>query len=66
MLVSIIVWYMFKFEVKKSKCTDNIFSPTFYTHGREAEITHSECKQHKEIVDISAEGSESSKVQELK
>ena len=47
--------------VKKSKCIDNIFSPSFYTHGPEAESTHSECKQHMEIVNISAEGSESMK-----
>ena len=40
---------------KKLKCTD-IFSPSFYTHECEAECTHSECKQHMEIVNTSAEG----------
>ena len=28
----------------------------FYTHGSEAECTHSECKQHMKIVSTSAEG----------
>ena len=30
------------------------FSPSFYTHGREAVSLHSNCKQHMEIVYISA------------
>ena len=49
----------FEYAVKKSKCTDNKFSLSFYTHAREAESTHSECEQHMEIVNISAEGRES-------
>ena len=36
------------------------FHHFFYTLGREAESTYSECEQHTEIVHISAEGSESS------
>ena len=27
----------FEFAVKQLKCTDDILSPSFYTHGREAE-----------------------------
>ena len=41
---------------KKKKCTDDIFSPSFYRNGREAVYKHLECKQHMEIVNTSAEG----------
>ena len=54
-LVSIWFWNTFEFAVKKSKCTSDIFLPFFYMHEHEAEST----QQHIEIVNISAEGSES-------
>ena len=43
-------------------CADDIFSPFIDMLGHQAEITstHSECKQHMEIVHISAKGSETS------
>ena len=49
---------MFEFALKIVVCRRHIFT-IFYTLGREAESTHSECKQQMEIVPISAGVSES-------
>ena len=52
-------WNSSEFVLKKNVlCRRHIFT-IFYTLGREAESTHSEHKQHMEIVHILAEGSES-------